>query len=160
MAKSTGGKTVIDMLNEARASEITAILQYMAHHYELDDADFGKLAKFLKATGIDEMKHAEALAERILFLGGTPTSKPDGVAKKGEKIADLLATDIGLETGAVKMYNEFAVACGEARDHVSKELFERLLAEEEAHLDAFQNTQDHVKKLGDAYLATLTGAGE
>jgi len=150
-------KKVIDMLNAARAEELGAILQYMDHHYELADADFGKLAKSLKATAIQEMKHAEALAERVLFLGGTPTYKPAGEVKKGQEIAAMLSTDVGLEEGAVKMYNDFAKACAEAGDHVTKALFEKLLAEEEAHLDEFQNVADHVKKLGPAYLATLTG---
>jgi bacterioferritin len=150
-------KKVIDLLNKARASELTAISQYMAHHYELDDGDFGKLAKVLKKTAIEEMKHAEKLAERILFLDGTPTTTPDGEAKKGQEIAKMLATDIGLETGAVKMYNASANACAAEKDQISKQLFEELLAEEEAHLDTFQNIKDHVDKLGAAYLATLTG---
>jgi bacterioferritin len=150
-------KKVIELLNQARASELTAILQYMAHHYELDDTDFGKLAKILKKTAIEEMKHAEKLAERILFLNGTPTSKPDGEAKKGQEVAQLLATDIGLEEGAVKMYNASANACAAEKDQVSKKLFEELLADEEEHLDVFQNVKAHVDKLGAAYLATLTG---
>lgn len=150
-------KKVIDLLNTARASELTAISQYMAHHYELDDTDFGKLAKVLKKTAIDEMKHAEKLAERILFLGGTPTTTPDGKAKSGQEIAKMLATDVALETGAVKMYNASANACAAEKDQVSKQLFEELLAEEEEHLDVFQNIAGHVEKLGAAYLATLTG---
>jgi len=158
MPKDT--QKVIDMLNVARSREITAILQYMAQHYELDDQDFGKLAKAMKATGIAEMKHAEALAERILFLGGKPTSKPDAEVKKGQKIADLLATDIGLEAAAVQLYNESAKACADLLDHVSKALFESLLADETAHLDMFQNIKEHVDQLGDTYLATLAGAGE
>ena len=64
---------VIDLLNQARARELTAITQYMAQHYELEDSDFGKLAGKLKEIGIQEMKHAEQLAERILFLNGEPT---------------------------------------------------------------------------------------
>lgn len=150
-------KKVIDLLNKARASELTAISQYMIHHYELEDTDFGKLAKVLKKTAIEEMKHAEKLAERILFLGGTPTSEPDGKTKKGQEIAQMLATDIGLETGAVKMYNASANACAAEKDQISKTLFEELLGEEEEHLDEFQNIKDHVDKLGAAYLATLTG---
>lgn len=150
-------KKVIDLLNKARASELTAISQYMLHHYELDDSDFGKLAKVLKKTAIEEMKHAEKLAERILFLGGTPTTTPDGKAKSGQEIAKMLATDIALETGAVKMYNAAANTCGAEKDQVSKQIFEELLAEEEKHLDEFQNIADHVDKLGAAYLATLTG---
>lgn len=150
-------KKVIDLLNQARAGELTAIMQYMAHHYELDDADFGKLAKVMKTTAIEEMRHAEALAERILFLGGVPTTKPDGEVAKGQEIAEMLATDVALEEGAVKMYNESAVLCAQERDQISKELFEQLLGEEEAHLDAFQNIKDHIDKLGAAYLATLVG---
>jgi bacterioferritin len=150
-------KKVIDLLNQARSRELTAITQYMTHHYELEDADFGKLAKRLKEIAIEEMKHAEDLAERILFLKGEPTTKPDATVKKGQEIPDMLATDIALETQAVKMYNEAAVVCAEERDQVSKQLFEKLLGEEEAHLDTFQNLKGHVDKLGSAYLATLTG---
>jgi bacterioferritin len=150
-------KKVIDLLNEARARELSAITQYMAQHYELADLDYGKLAKKLKEIGIQEMKHAEALAERILFLKGTPTSKPDDVAKKGQKIEEILATDIGLETQAIKMYNEAALVCAQEKDQISKQLFEKLLGEEEAHLNEFENIKDHVDKMGTAYLATLVG---
>ena len=150
-------KKVIDLLNEARARELSAITQYMAQHYELADLDYGKLAKKLKEIGIQEMKHAEALAERILFLKGTPTSKPDDVAKKGQKIEEILATDIGLEAQAVKMYNEAALVCAQEKDQISKQLFEKLLGEEEAHLNEFENIKDHVDKMGTAYLATLVG---
>jgi bacterioferritin len=150
-------KKVIDLLNEARARELSAIAQYMAQHYELEDQDYGKLAAKLKEIGIQEMKHAEALAERILFLKGTPTSKPDAVAKKGEDIGAMLDTDIALEAQAIKMYNEAALVCAKEKDQISKQLFEKLLGEEEAHLDEFENIKDHVTKLGAAYLATLTG---
>jgi bacterioferritin len=150
-------KKVIDLLNEARSRELTAITQYMAQHYELEDADYGKLAKKLKEIAIQEMKHAEALAERILFLKGTPTTKPDSAAKKGEEIAALLATDIGLETQAIKMYNEAANVCAQEKDMISKQLFEKLLAEEEGHLNDFENIKDHLDKMGAAYLATLAG---
>jgi len=148
---------VIDLLNKARAGELTAIMQYMAHHYELADADFGKLGAVLKKTAIEEMKHAEKLAERILFLKGTPTSKPDGEIKKGQEIAQMLATDVALEAGAITMYNESALACAADKDQISKELFEELLGEEEEHFDQFENIKDHIEKLGAAYLATLTG---
>jgi len=150
-------KKVIDLLNEARARELSAITQYMAQHYELEDQDYGKLAKILKDIGIQEMKHAEDLAERILFLKGTPTSKPDAVAKKGEDIPAMLATDIALETQAITMYNEAAVVCAQEKDQISKQLFEKLLGEEETHLNQFENIKGHVEKLGAAYIATLAG---
>jgi bacterioferritin len=150
-------KKVIDLLNDARARELTAITQYMAQHYELEDQDFGKLAKKLKEIGIQEMKHAEALAERILFLKGEPTSKPDATAKKGQSIAEMLKTDMALESQAIKMYNEAAVICAQEKDQISKQLFEKLLGEEEGHYNDFENIKDHVDKMGDAYLATLVG---
>jgi bacterioferritin len=139
MAK--GSKKVIDLLNEARSRELTAILTYMAQHYELENDDYGKLAKVLKATGIAEMKHAETLADRILFLGGVPGAKPDAEIKRGEKIGAKIATDIALEE----------------LDHVSKGIFEKLLADETDHLDMFINIKEHIDQLGDQYLATLTG---
>ena len=150
-------KKVIDLLNEARSRELTAITQYMAQHYELEDADYGKLAKKLKEIGIQEMKHAEALAERILFLKGEPTSKPDGVAKKGQSIPDMLKTDMALEIAAIKMYNDAAVICAAEKDQISKQLFEKLLGEEEGHFNDFENIKDHLERMGDAYLATLAG---
>ena len=150
-------KKVIDLLNGARSRELTAISQYMAQHYELEDQDFGKLGSKLKEIAIQEMKHAEKLAERILYLKGEPTSKPDGVAKKGQKIQEMLTTDIGLEAQAIKMYNEASVVCAAEKDQISKEVFEELLKDEEDHLNTFENIKDHVDKLGAAYLATLAG---
>jgi bacterioferritin len=147
--------SVIDLLNEARSRELTAIVQYMAQHYELEDKGYGKLAGKLKEVGIEEMKHAEALAERILFLGGVPTTKPDATIKKGQDIPALLKTDIALEAAAVKMYNAAANACAALGDQISKQLFEQLLADEEAHLDYFETTLGFVTDLGAAYLATL-----
>ena len=150
-------KKVIDLLNQAREREIGAISQYMIHHYELEDKDFGKLASKLKETSIAEMKHAEKLAERILFLKGEPTSKPSATAIKGQEIAEMLKTDIGLESEAIRMYNEAALTCATEKDQISKEIFEELLKDEEGHLDMFENIKDHVDKLGASYLATLTG---
>jgi len=148
---------VIKALNEARGRELTAILQYMAQHYELEDQGFDKLGDAIKKIAIEEMKHAEMLAERILFLNGVPTSQPDGKAKKGEEIPAMLATNMKLEDDAVKMYNESAKLCVAESDQVSKDIFEKLLKEEEDHWNYFDNVKTHVKELGAAYLATLTG---
>jgi len=150
-------KKVIDLLNAARSRELSAITQYMAQHYELEDQDYGKLAKKLKEIGIQEMKHAEALAERILFLEGEPTTKPDAMVKKGQSIAEMLKTDMALESAAIKMYNEAAVVCAQEKDQISKQLFEKLLGEEEGHFNDFENVKDHLEKMGNAYLATLAG---
>jgi len=150
-------KKVIDLLNAARSRELTAISQYMVQHYELEDRDFGKLASKFKEIGIQEMKHAEKLAERILFLKGEPTSKPDAVAKKGQEIPEMLKTNIALESQAIKMYNDASVICAAEKDQKSKELFEELLGDEEGHLNYFENVKDHIDKLGTAYLAMQAG---
>ena len=94
-------KKVIDLLNQARSRELLSISQYMVHHYELEDKDFGKLASKMKEIAIVEMKHAEKLADRILFLNGEPGTKPAGEAIKGQEIPDMLKTDISLESDAV-----------------------------------------------------------
>jgi len=148
---------VIELLNQARARELSAIMQYMAHHYELEDKEYGKLGGIMKKIAIEEMKHAEDLAERILFLNGVPTNKPDTEVKKGQTIPEMLATDEALEQQAVEMYNAASVVCAAEKDQISKQLFEKLLGEEEGHLDRFQNIKEHVDALGAAYIATLTG---
>lgn len=148
---------VIDLLNQARARELGAISQYMIHHHELEDKDYGKLAFRLKDIAIAEMKHAEQLADRILFLDGEPLSRPAGEAVKGQEITDMLKTDISLESDAIALYNEAAFLCAAEKDQVSKDLFKYLVKDEEEHLDTFQNIRDLIGTLGPSYLATLTG---
>ena len=148
---------IIGLLNDARSRELLAISQYMVQHYELEDAGYGKLGDRMKEIAIVEMKHAEDLAERILFLGGTPTTRPEGEAKKGLDIPGLLKVDIDLEAGAIKMYNDAARTCSQEGEHISKQIFQKLLQDEEEHLDEFQNTLDHVEKLGNVYLTSLLG---
>jgi bacterioferritin len=147
--------TVIDLLNDARARELTAIGTYMIQHYELEDKGYGKLASEMKQIAIKEMKHAETLAERILFLGGVPVTKPDAEIRRSMPIKEMIEFDISLEQTAIEFYNEAANACGEQKDNVSKSVFESLLADEEEHVDEFQKILDHINELGDAYLATL-----
>lgn len=146
---------VIELLNDARSRELTAISQYMIQHYELDAQGFGKVAAKIKEIAIKEMKHAEELAERILFLDGEPTSKPAALPKKGEEMSVLMRTDIGLEKEAIEIYNNASSVCAAEKDQVSRQLFEELVADEEGHLDYFQSTLKHIEKLGAAYLSTL-----
>ena len=148
---------VIDLLNQARSRELGAISQYMIQHYELEDKDYGKLASTLKEIAITEMKHAEKLSDRILFLNGEPISRPAGESVKGQEITDMLKTDIGLEANVVALYNEAAVLCTAEKDQVSKDLFEELLRQEEGHLDTFENIRDLIGTLGAPYLVSLTG---
>ncbi|MFA5141005.1 MAG: ferritin-like domain-containing protein [Elusimicrobiota bacterium] len=158
MAKNDSGKkAVLEVLNKARASEIAAILQYMSQHYALDDADYGQVAANVKLIAIDEMRHAEMLAERLHELGGTPTSEPDMKAKKGQKIGEAMAQDVGLEETAIADYNAFAEVCRQNNDRISQKLCEQIMEEEQIHLNYFQNVRDHIKDLGNAYLAQITG---
>jgi bacterioferritin len=150
-------KKVIELLNQARERELHAILQYMVEHYELDNDGYEKLGSLVKKTAIVEMKHAEELGERVLFLGGTPVTKPKAEVKKGMSIADQVKFNIDLEIDAAKMYNESAAVCAAEGDNVSKAIFENLLAEEEDHMDEFQKIQEHIQKLGDVYITTLIG---
>jgi len=150
-------KRVIELLNQARAHELGVVSQYMIHHYELEDKDYGKLASTLKEIAITEMKHAEKLSDRILFLNGEPVSRPAGESVKGQEIPDMLKTDIALEANTIALYNEAAVLCTAEKDQVSKDLFEELLKQEEGHLDTFENIRDLIGTLGAPYLVSLTG---
>ncbi|MCX6898060.1 MAG: ferritin-like domain-containing protein [Verrucomicrobia bacterium] len=155
--KPDNKQTVINVLNKARASELAAILQYMSQHYELADNDYGQFAQQLKLIAIDEMRHAEMLAERILILGGTPTSQPDMPVKKKMPVLEIMKYNAELEEGAVRDYNESLQICRECRDSLSAKIFEQLITEEQVHLDHFQDIIGHVEELGSAYLATQVG---
>jgi len=158
MAKGEASKVaVIEALNKGRASELGAILQYMSQHYELADHDYGQIAANLKLIAIDEMRHAEMLAERVLLLDGVPTSQPDMQAKKKQTIQEIVAQIIGLEETAVRDYNAFLHVCRQNNDHLSAKIFEQLIAEEELHLEYFQDVDSHIRELGATYLVTLVG---
>ncbi len=158
-AKAGAGKTspVIDALNKARADELAAILQYMAQHYFLDDADYGPVASNIKLIAIDEMRHAEMFAERIYELGGTPVSEPARPAVKGQKIQQAMEFDADSETGAIADYNKYLETCLSNRDSISAKILEQIIKEEQAHLSYFENVRDHIKELGAAYLAQIAG---
>lgn len=148
---------VIEVLNKARADELQAIYQYMNQHYNLDDMDYGELAGKMKLIAIDEMRHAETFAERVKELGGEPVTEPSGPVEKGQDVATIFSFDIELEEQAVESYNEFLKVCLENGDNVSMGIFENIIAEEQAHLNYFENIYDHIKNLGNAYLARIAG---
>ncbi|HNS97852.1 MAG TPA: ferritin-like domain-containing protein [Polyangiaceae bacterium] len=150
-------ENVIQVLNKARADEIAAILQYMADHYALDDADYGAVAANMKLIAIDEMRHAEMLAERIFELGGMPVAAPSMPAKRGQKIQEALEYAVGLEHQAIADYNEFLEICRANRDSISAKLFEQIIEEEQIHLNYLDNVTEHIRELGAAYLAQIAG---
>jgi len=158
MAKSVKNREgVIEVLNRARADELAAIHQYMSMHYELDAHDYGPLAADVKLIAIDEMRHAEMLAERIHVIGGVPTSKPSSEVQKGLPVRETFKLLVELEEAAVRDYNEFYNVCLERRDSLSAQLFQTIIDEEQLHADHFSNIARHLQELGDAYLARIAG---
>ena len=152
-------KKVIEVLNKARAMELHAISQYMDQHYVLDDLDYGRLAKKIKQISIDEMRHAEMLAERIKDIDGVPTHEHTGVMKKNQPINEIYPLDVALEDDTIEKYNEFMQICRDNGDNVSAELFKTLLLAEQEHYNYFDDEDQHLKTLGNAYLAEVAGSG-
>ena len=160
MAKSkseTKKKKVIEALNKARAMELQAIAQYMNQHYGLDDMDYGELAANMKLIAIDEMRHAEQFAERIKELGGEPTVDPLAKSQKGQSVEKIYPFDANLESNTIDVYNEFLMVCRDNGGSVSMKLFEAINDEEQSHYNYFDNIAEHIKKMGDTYLARIAG---
>jgi bacterioferritin len=156
-SKEKRREKVIEALNKARAMELTAISQYMNQHYNLDDMDYGELAAKVKLIAIDEMRHAEAFAERIKELGGEPTSDLDQKVEKGQAVETIFPFDADLEDDTIDIYNQFLLVCRENGDSVSMKIFEQIIDEEQLHYNYFDNIKDHILKLGDVYLAKIAG---
>ncbi len=150
-------ENVIKVLNEARSMELQAIHQYMNQHYNLDDRDLGELAANVKLIAIDEMRHAEAFAERVLELGGEPTSELHGSIKKGQETVEMFLHDAEAEGNAMEAYNQFARVASENGDSITKKLFEQIIEEEQEHLNYFEDVAGHIETLGNVYLARVAG---
>jgi len=151
-------KTVVsDVLNQARGMELQAIGQYMNQHYNLDDMDYGELAANVKLIAVDEMRHAEAFAERIKELGGEPTATPAGPVQKGQAVEAVFPFDTEQEDIAITAYNGFLQTCRDFGDSVSVKLFETIIDEEQVHMNYFDGVARHIASLGPAYLARLAG---
>ncbi|OPY06920.1 MAG: Bacterioferritin [Syntrophaceae bacterium PtaB.Bin095] len=150
-------KKVVEVLNKARSMELHAIHQYMNQHYNLDDMDYGDLAAKIKLIAIDEMRHAEMFAERIKELGGEPTTDLAAKVEKAQKLEKVFPFDAGLEDETMDVYNRFILVCRENGDSTSMKLFETIVDEEQAHYNYFDNVNEHIQKLGPAYLAQIAG---
>jgi bacterioferritin len=143
----------IKLLNEAIADELSAIHQYMYFHFRLDDLGYTPLATLLKQTAIQEMQHAERIAERILFLGGEIEMRVSQPVDKIHEAEAMLLKAKALEQASIEMYNRFAIECGQNADSASKKLFEDLVTAEETHWDQFDRQSGFVKRFGERYLA-------
>src|SRR5438105_8806121 len=130
-----GNPKVIEHLNLALKEELLAINQYFLHAEMCENWGYERLAGYIKKQSIGEMKHAEELIERILFLDATPTMTEPMKLTIGRNVREQLQSDLELETNAVKMYNEAIKIARDAADNASRELFDKLLADEEDHVD-------------------------
>jgi len=143
-----GDAKVIEYLNVALKNELTAINQYFLHYRMLDHWGIKKLAKFEYGESIDEMKHADKLAERILFLDGLPNFQLLGRLKIGETVEEVLKADLALEEEAIPLLREAIAHCESVRDYISRELLEEILANEEEHVDTLERQFDMIKNMG------------
>lgn len=143
-----GDPQVIDFLNSALKNELTAINQYWLHYRLLDHWGVQKLAEFERHESIDEMKHADWLAERILFLDGLPNFQLLGRLRIGETVEEVLKSDLELEMEALPLLRDAIEHCEKVRDYVSRDLFRRILDSEEEHVDTLERQFDMIERMG------------
>lgn len=143
-----GDPTVIEYLNKALTNELTAINQYWLHYRVLHHWGIRKLAEYERHESIDEMKHADILAERILFLDGLPNFQAIHRLKVGETVEEILRADLAVEEEAVPLLREAIAHCESVRDYVSREIFERILENEEEHIDFLETQFDMIERMG------------
>ena len=144
----TGDARVIELLNEALKNELTAVNQYWLHYRLLDHWGIGRLAEFERHESIDEMKHADQLSERILFLDGLPNFQALGRLRIGESVEEILRSDLDLELEAVEQLKGAVAHAESVRDFVSRDLFARILANEEEHVDTLEKQFDMIERMG------------
>ena len=143
-----GDAKVIDYLNEALKNELTAINQYFLHSKMLKNWGMTKLADFEYHESIDEMKHADKLAERILFLEGLPNFQMLGRIKIGETVEEILKADLALEHEALPPLRDAIAYCESVRDFVSRDLFAHILDNEEEHVDILEQQFEMIERMG------------
>ena len=134
-----GDKTLLDVLNDLRARELGVIMQYMRQHYTVSGPEGMLLADEFKSVAVTEMKHAEALAERIEFLGGDPTTKPEPFERDFADLREMAKADYNAEQDAVMRYRVAIKVAAAADDVTTRRLLESILADEEDHLKTFSD---------------------
>jgi bacterioferritin len=143
-----GDKKTIGFLNKALKNELTAINQYFLHSRMLKDWGLGKLAEYEYEESIDEMKHADRLVERILFLDGLPNLQDLGKLHVGEHTREMLECDLKLEMEGHPLLKEAIAHCESCGDYVSRELFEDILEGEEEHIDWLETQLSLIDRIG------------
>ncbi len=149
-----GDAKVIELLNKALYNELTAINQYFLHAKMLKNWGLKELAEHEYHESIDEMKHADSLSERILFLDGLPNFQALGRLRIGETPVEILRADLALELEAIPLLREAIAHCESVNDYVSRKLFADILESEEEHVDWIETQLSLVERLGEQnYLA-------
>jgi bacterioferritin len=143
-----GDPKVIELLNEALKEELTAINQYWLHYRMLDNWGVKKLAEYERHESIDEMKHADRLAERILFLDGLPNFQALGRLRIGENVEEILRADLEAEHRGARLYRELVAQAETARDYVSRDLAREILSDEEKHVDFIETQFEMISRMG------------
>lgn len=149
-----GNEKLIDKLNFLLADELTAISQYMVHSEMCANWGYEKLHEGFEKRAIDEMKHAEKLIGRILFLEGTPVVSNLNSIHIGADVPGQLVNDREAEAGAIKAYNEAIRLAAEVGDNATKEILEHILMDEDAHIDKLEELLDQVEQMGIQFFLT------
>ncbi|MGM0951669.1 MAG: bacterioferritin [Pseudomonadota bacterium] len=155
-----GDKKVIQYLNKALANELTAINQYFLHSRMYKDWGITKLADKEYEESIDEMKHADQLIERILFLEGLPNLQDLNKLLIGENVEEMIACDLKLEIAGHADYKEAVAYCDEVGDYTSRELFRSILESEEGHIDWLETQLEMISQMGIQNYIQLQSAAE
>jgi bacterioferritin len=152
-----GSPKVIKALNSLLADELTAVNQYMVHAEVCDNWGYGKLHDMIQKRAIEEMKHAEKLIGRIIFLEGRPIVSDLKPLHIGADVPKMFANDHDAETVAIKGYNAFILVCGDEKDYATREILESILNDEDRHIDAIETVTDQISHMGiQVFLSTQT----
>ena len=156
-----GNEQVIALLNEVLKAELTAINQYFLHAEMCENWGYQKLASVGRKESIEEMRHAEALMERILYLDGTPTMDQLFPLRIGRNVLEQIQNDLQLEYEALARLNKGVKTCMEANDNGSRELIVKILQDEEHHVDYLEAQLHAIQEIGiENYLAQQLGVGD
>lgn len=153
-----GEQQIIERLNEALFLELGAVNQYWVHFRLLEDWGYAKLAKKERAESIEEMHHADRLVARIIFLEGHPNLQSVAPLRIGQNVKEVLESDLAGEYDARTAYKRSREVCNEAGDYVTMKLFEKLLADEEGHIDFLETQLDLLASIGEEKYGQLNAA--